>query len=104
MKNFQHLICLALFCFILTNARAQNQNDQAMKPWIDYMTPGEQHKMMAKSVGDWKADVSTMMNPTQPPMKSQATVHNEIQPNNAEHQAARDYIRSRSVPSRKRSM
>ena len=78
MKNFQHLICLAAFCFILTNARAQNQNDQAMKPWIDYMTPGDQQKMLAKSAGDWKGDVSTMMNPSQPPMKSQAAVHNEM--------------------------
>ena len=30
----------------------QNQ-DEMMKKWMDYMTPGDIHEMMAKSVGEW---------------------------------------------------
>jgi len=78
MKNFHNILCLGLFCFISIISRAQNPNDQDMKKWMAYMTPGDAQKMMAKSAGDWKADVTTTMDPAQPPVKSQAAVHNEM--------------------------
>jgi len=34
--------------------------------------------MMAKSAGDWKAEVTQYMDPTQPPTKTQSKVHNEM--------------------------
>ncbi|HYV92748.1 MAG TPA: DUF1579 domain-containing protein [Chitinophagales bacterium] len=79
MKKFHNMICLALICFIVTNARAQDPKQQAaMQAWTDYATPGQAQKMMAQSAGDWKAEVTQYMDPTQAPMKSSALVHNEM--------------------------
>jgi hypothetical protein len=58
-------------------ANAQDHNAE-MKAWMDYMTPGSIHQKMAKDVGEWKAEVTTWMDPSQPPEKSQATVRNEM--------------------------
>src|SRR2546426_65654 len=79
MRKLQNIICLAAICFIVTNAKAQDPKQQAaMQAWMDYSTPGQAQKMMAQSAGDWKAEVTEYMDPTQPPMKSTATVHNEM--------------------------
>ena len=48
------------------------QNDP-MKAWQDFMTPGEMHKWMAKQVGTWEAEVSQWMDPSAPPTKAKAT-------------------------------
>ncbi len=45
-----------------------------MKAWMDFMTPGDMHKWMAKSAGTWTGEVSTWMDPSAPPMKSTATI------------------------------
>src|SRR5437868_5809578 len=79
MKNLHKLFFLLASCFILNNANAQKQNDEAMKAQMAYATPGEAQKMMAKSAGDWKADVTMTMDPSAPPIRSQAVVHNEMQ-------------------------
>jgi len=47
------------------------------KAWTAYMTPGDAHKMLAKSAGDWKAEVTQYWDPTNP-TKSEAKVHNEM--------------------------
>ena len=84
MKSFFPLL---LFIGCTVSAIAQNTPNKngmtpdqqaAMKPWIDYMTPGDAQKMMAKSAGEWKAEVTQYMDPGKPPMKSQASVHNEM--------------------------
>jgi len=86
MKTLHNIICIAAICFIVTIAKAQDPNSKAqdpkqqaaMKAWADYSTPGTPQKMMGQSAGDWKADVTQYMDPSQPPMKSQASVHNEM--------------------------
>lgn len=42
------------------------------------MTPGEMHKNMATSVGDWKAEITMWMAPGSQPAKSLATAKNEM--------------------------
>lgn len=54
------------------------QTEAEMKAWQAYMTPGEMHKNMASSVGDWKAEVTMWMEPGAQPTKSTATATNEM--------------------------
>lgn len=49
-----------------------------MKAMTDYMTPGKEQAMLAKSAGDWSANINMWMDPSQPPMTMQAKVRNEM--------------------------
>ena len=49
-----------------------------MKCWMNYMTPGDVHKMLAKSNGTWNEEVTTWMDPSKPPMKSKSTAVNKM--------------------------
>ncbi len=60
---------MALFILAVTDC-VKAQTDTMMKAWQDYMTPGDVHKMIAKSDGKWNADVSTWMKPDAAPEKS----------------------------------
>jgi len=37
--------------------------------WMEYMTPGEAHKMMANEEGNWNCDMTFWMGPDAPPQK-----------------------------------
>lgn len=52
--------------------------EKAEKAWMEYMTPGPMHEMMAKSNGDWHEEITTWMQPGTPPVKSTSTCHNEM--------------------------
>lgn len=69
------LLTFAALCFFHP---AQAQNDDDMKAMMAYSTPGEIHKMMAKSAGDWTADISMWMQPGASPMKSTGEMKNEM--------------------------
>ncbi len=70
MKNL-----LVLFLFIsfssLTFLNAQDENmgmdPEMMKAWQEYMTPGAMHDLLAKSVGEWKTEIKSWMDPSMPP-------------------------------------
>lgn len=68
---------LALAIALCTGAHAQNNADQ-MKAWQAYMTPGDVHKMLAKSDGKWNVESIVWMDPSQPPQKSKATCVNSM--------------------------
>ena len=72
---------LATFVFFAlsfgTVLKAQTEADN-MKAWQTYMTPGDIHKMLAKSNGNWNLKVTMWMDPKAPPMVSKATAHNEM--------------------------
>jgi hypothetical protein len=72
------LLLSAICCLVAFTLKAQNQDDPKMKAWMAYMTPGEAQQMMAKSVGDWKAETTWWMDPSQPPQKSTGMSHNEM--------------------------
>ena len=50
----------------------------AMKNYMEYATPGEPHKMLAKSNGTWTGDVTMWMAPDAPPMTSTMTMINKM--------------------------
>lgn len=54
--------------------------DSAMmdKAWKESMALGEPHKMMAKSAGTWKGEVTMWMAPGAPPMTSTSTTVNTV--------------------------
>ncbi|MDQ6756363.1 MAG: DUF1579 domain-containing protein [Bacteroidota bacterium] len=49
-----------------------------MKCWMNYMTPGDVQKMIAKSNGTWDEEVTTWMEPGKPPTTSKATAVNTM--------------------------
>lgn len=54
------------------------QTEAEQKAWQAYMTPGDVHKMIAESDGEWNLDITMWMDPKAPPTKSTATCKNEM--------------------------
>ena len=53
-----------LSIFLAPNLFSQDEDMAAQQQaWMDYMTPGPMHEMMAKSVGDWSATIKYWMDP-----------------------------------------
>lgn len=67
---------LILISFTATILKAQDQD--AMKKWMEYMTPGEQHIAMAKMAGDWKYTSKMWMAPGQEPMTTEGKAKFEV--------------------------
>ena len=59
---------------------AQEAEDQAaqMQIWMDYMTPGPMHEMLAKSVGDWKTITRFWMDPAGEPTETEGIGKTEM--------------------------
>lgn len=74
MNNFLKLV-LTFFCFSFASVIIAQEMDQAamMKAWQESMTPGPQHKMLGKMVGEWHGEISMWMDPSQPPQISEGT-------------------------------
>lgn len=49
-----------------------------MKNWMTYMTPGEPHAMLAKSVGEWTSVNTMWMSPDAPPSVTQGFCLNKM--------------------------
>jgi hypothetical protein len=49
-----------------------------MKAWMDYMTPGEPHKMLAAADGKWKTETTMWMDPGAPPQTNTGTATNKM--------------------------
>ncbi len=54
------------------------EQEMMMKKWQEYMTPGDMHKMMAESNGDWSEDITMWMAPGAPAEKSTSTCNNTM--------------------------
>ena len=76
MKRTTITTCIMILSLAFCKINAQS--DEAMKAWTAYMTPGDVHKMMAKSDGTWTGDVSMWMAPGQEPSKSTSTCVNRM--------------------------
>lgn len=63
-----------------TSTAMSPQMDSAamMQAWMTYMTPGDVHKMLAKSNGTWDEDVTTWMEPGKPPTTGKSTAVNKM--------------------------
>ncbi len=70
-------IAFILLCSASALAQQENQ-DEMMKKWMDYMTPGEMHEMMAKSVGEWTYVSKWWDDPSAEPTVSEGRAVNEM--------------------------
>ena len=76
MRRF---VTTAFAAFLLTAAtHAQTPDSTQMKNWMEYMTPGKEHAMMASWNGSWTGDIQLWMAPGAPPMTSNGTCTNTM--------------------------
>jgi hypothetical protein len=59
--------------FLFAQEEGEEMDPAMMKAWEESMTPGPMHEMLASRVGEWKAEVTMWMDPSQPPSTSEAT-------------------------------
>lgn len=78
MKRTLLTFCGFLMCAVFSQGLAQGDQAAQQKAWMDYMTPGSVHQMLAKADGEWKAETTMWMEPGAPPMKSTATATNKM--------------------------
>lgn len=69
------LLALAAVCVSLSSSAQTSDEMQAM---MAYSTPGDIHKMLAKSAGSWTGKVTMWMQPGAPAMNGSATSVNEM--------------------------
>lgn len=71
MKNILVLFTVVMFSlsfnFIIAQDESEGMNEEMMKAWQEYMTPGAMHELLAKSVGEWKTEIKSWMDPNMPP-------------------------------------
>jgi hypothetical protein len=76
------ILLSAIFCFMVLSftlfAQDMDPNDEQMKAWQEYMTPGPTHEMLAKSNGNWNAKITMWMMPDSEPMEAEGTMMNEM--------------------------
>jgi hypothetical protein len=78
MKSITILLFTFLSFFFCNQAAFSQEKDAQQKAWMEYMTPGKYHEMMAKSVGEWKTVTKWWMDPSAEPMVSEGTAVNEM--------------------------
>lgn len=78
MKSITILLFTFLSFFFCNQAALSQEMDAQEKAWMEYMTPGKYHEMMAKSVGEWKTVTKWWMDPSAEPMVSEGTAVNEM--------------------------
>lgn len=71
------LLCSAVLLSTVFNY-TKAQSDAEMKAWTEYMTPGDMHKMLASSDGEWEGEILMWMAPGTDPMKNTGTCVNEM--------------------------
>jgi hypothetical protein len=76
MKHF--IKAIAFFTLVAVSLPAAAQTQEEMKKWMEYSTPSDVHKMIAKSDGDWNEDLSFWMAPGAPEQKMKSTCNNKM--------------------------
>lgn len=73
-------ITLIFSCALLISnlISAQNSATPDMQMMMQNMMPGAVQKQMTARTGDWSAEMTMYMDPSQPPQKQYAKVHNEM--------------------------
>ena len=67
MKRLILTTCAVFIAAICSTIAAQSEAE--MKAWMNYMTPGDFHKEMAKWDGEWNEDITMWMAPGKPAQK-----------------------------------
>jgi hypothetical protein len=76
MKQLISKAVLAMLVF-LTSQFVSAQSDTA-KAWMNYMTPGEVHKVIASWDGEWNEEITLWQGPGAQPSKSTASCVNKM--------------------------
>lgn len=76
MKKITKTIALMLMLSCCLNVTAQTEDE--MKKMMEAGSPSEIHKMIARSDGEWKEEVTFWMAPGAPESKMQATCTNKM--------------------------
>ena len=76
MKKIAHSFFLMIMMAGFITASGQSESE--MKAWMEYMTPGDIHKMMASWDGEWEGDIKMWMAPGQDPIQSKASSVNKM--------------------------
>lgn len=81
--NFAKKALSVLVFFLLvssSNLLAQDGIEMTaeQKAWMDYMTPGQAHHMLAEGVGPWNVHTKMWMDPSGAPMESDGTCKSEM--------------------------
>jgi hypothetical protein len=77
MKKIALLTSYLFFTALSFQLFAQTDSD-AQKAWMENMTPGPVHQMLAKSNGQWKVETTVWMAPGQEPVKGGGTCTNTM--------------------------
>jgi hypothetical protein len=75
MKQFFLVIGLVITVGV-NNLLAQSEAE--MKAWQAYMAPGEPHKLLVQSAGEWTEEITMWMDPSAPPTKATTTTKGEM--------------------------
>ena len=77
---YKSIFALLTFSLLIFTAslNAQDEMSADQKAWMDYMTPGPMHEMMAESVGEWKTKTTFWMDPAGEPMETEGTAKFEM--------------------------
>lgn len=72
----------AVFLFLVSSNLLAQEGGYEMsaeeKAWIDYMTPGQAHQMLAEQVGSWNVHTKMWMDPSASAMESDGTSKAEM--------------------------
>jgi len=77
---FKSIFALLTFSLLMFTASLSAQDEMSVdqKAWMDYMTPGSMHELMAASVGEWNTKNTFWMDPEGEPNVSEGTVSVEM--------------------------
>ncbi|MBT8381839.1 MAG: DUF1579 domain-containing protein [Ignavibacteriaceae bacterium] len=79
LKYFFIIYFAALLFSSLTLAQDEMSQNEQMNKWMEYMTPGSTHEMLANSVGEWKTVSKWWMDPSSDePMQSEGSATFEM--------------------------
>jgi hypothetical protein len=78
MKRIAIFSITIFFIAFSNQVFSQTNQDSVMKLWMNYMTPSDVHKMLAKDDGQWNEEITLWTTPGAPPTKSTATLINKM--------------------------
>jgi len=78
MKYTRVPVFFILTFVLCSSSIISHEMDLQQKAWMEYMTPGKHHEMMAKTVGEWKTITKMWMDPSAEPMVSEGTTVYEM--------------------------
>jgi hypothetical protein len=77
--EMKHITKIIFAIFLITTQNllfAQSADEE--QAWMEYMTPGKMHEMLAKSDGVWNGTVTMWMAPGAPPQTMDGTMTNKM--------------------------